>query len=107
MLINSSERIIAPQARVWAALADPDRPTGEFLSDVATIVAGSIAIKPDSENDDSSAARKTKERWLARLSATSAVISLLMLISANGCCIGIHHHEQDAFLIAPICSSRM
>ena len=78
---------------------------GEFFESFAEVV-GVTAEPPvgESEGEDKD---KNKKSWFSKLNRTASVASLILLASANWCCVTGHHHEQDAFMIGAVCSARV
>lgn len=74
---------------------------GEFFGSFAEVVGGTAEPAVDGSED------KGKKSWFSKLTGTAGVAGLILLASANWCCVTGHHHEQDAFTIGAICSSRI
>lgn len=74
---------------------------GEFFESFAEVVGGTAEpVVVGGENKD-------KKSWFSKLTGTASVAGLILLASANWCCVTGHHHEQDAFMVGAVCSSRV
>jgi carbon monoxide dehydrogenase subunit G len=85
---------------------------GEFFASFGARVGKTPDATPETAASEAAVSETAteagagKKGWLARLSGTAGIAGVLLLTGANLCCLTGHHHEQDASLQMPICSSR-
>lgn len=71
----------------------------EFFGTFAEAVAGPAVM--------SAGGGEVRKGWLGRLAGTAGIAGLVLLASANWCCLTNHHHERDGFMIGAVCASRV
>lgn len=71
----------------------------EFFGSFAEAVAGPAVVPAGGGG--------VRKGWLGRLAGTAGIAALLLLASANWCCLTNHHHERDAVMIGTVCASRV